>query len=185
METMIYELVNNGVPMDLDAMTVTGTTWRERLSDSTNLSAEGVRDNPVILAKPRRAISGVDVLRGNWFESAVVKISGMPERQVNFFDEQVAAVLSFETEEAANEALLDISLLDNHRDGRTVLEADLRAMWRHNAALLNAGGGLDIAGSPTLLDVEAASESRLCRVIRHDGQDRHNQNRDPDRRSGA
>jgi dihydroxy-acid dehydratase len=82
----------------------------------------------------------------------------MPERQVNFFDEQVAAVLFFETEEAANEALLDISLLDNHRDGRTILEDDLRAMWRHNAGLLNAGGGLDIAGTPTPLDVDAASE---------------------------
>ncbi len=89
METLIYEMVHNGVPMDLDAMTVTGTTWRERLSDTTNLSADGVRDNPVILAKPRRAVSGVDVLQSNWFESAVVKISGMPERQVNFFDEQV------------------------------------------------------------------------------------------------
>src|SRR5215211_204664 len=156
METLIYELVNNGVPMDLDAMTVTGTTWRERLADSTNLSAEGVRDNPVILAKPRRAVSGVDVLRSNWFESAVVKISGMPERQVNFFDDQIAAILYFETEEDANEALLDICLLENHRDERSFAEADLRAMWRHNAALLITNGGLDIAGSPTSLDVNAA-----------------------------
>jgi dihydroxy-acid dehydratase len=148
-------LFNNGVPMDLDAMTVTGTTWRERLADSTNLSAEGVRDNPVILAKPRRAVSGVDVLRSNWFESAVVKISGMPERQVNFFDEQVATVLFFETEEEANEALLDICLLENHRDKRSFEEADLRAMWRHNAALLAANGGLDLAGSPTPLEIDS------------------------------
>jgi dihydroxy-acid dehydratase len=155
METLIYELVNNGVPMDLDAMTVTGTTWRERLADSANLSAEGVRENPVILAKPRRAVSGVDVLRSNWFESAVVKISGMPERQVNFFDEQVATVLFFETEEEANEALLDICLLENHRDKRSFEEADLRAMWRHNAALLAANGGLDLAGSPTPLEIDS------------------------------
>src|SRR5215211_101883 len=154
METLIYELVNNDVPMDLDAMTVTGTTWRERLADSTNLSAEGVRDNPVILAKPRRAVSGVDVLQSNWFESAVVKISGMPERQVNFFDDQIATVLFFETEEEANEALLDICLLENHRDERSFEEADLRAMWRHNAALLAANGGLDLAGSPTPLEID-------------------------------
>jgi dihydroxy-acid dehydratase len=147
METMVYELVNNGVPMDLDAMTVTGTTWRERLSDTTNLSATGVADNPVILATPRRAVSGVDVLQSNWFESAVVKISGMPERQVGFFDEQVGAVLFFETEEAANDALLDIHLLDHTRDERAIAEADLRAMWRHNASLLNANGGLDLIGS--------------------------------------
>jgi len=155
METLIHEMVNNGVPMDLDAMTVTGTTWRERLSDSTNLSATGVPENPVILAKPRRAVSGVDVLQSNWFESAVVKISGMPERQVNFFDEQVGAILYFETEEDANEALLDFRLLDKLRETRAFDEANLRAMWRHNASLLNANGGLDISGSPSLLDLES------------------------------
>src|SRR5690606_3707021 len=76
METLIHELVQNGAPMDLDAMTVTGTTWRARLEDTQGLSAAGVSENPVILAKPRRSISGVDVLQSNWFESAVVKISG-------------------------------------------------------------------------------------------------------------
>ena len=34
METLFHELVRNGVPMDLDAMTVTGTTWRERLANT-------------------------------------------------------------------------------------------------------------------------------------------------------
>ena len=54
METLFYELTRNGVPMDLDAMTVVGKTWRERLDDTTNLSAESVADNPIILAKPKR-----------------------------------------------------------------------------------------------------------------------------------
>lgn len=141
METLIYELVQNGVPMDLDAMTVTGTTWRARLANTENLSATGVAENPVILAKPRRAISGVDVLQSNWFESAVVKISGMPEKQVNHFDEQVALVLAYENEEAANEALLDVHLLDKVRDAHLFDEAMLRAQWRHNAPPL----GLDVA----------------------------------------
>src|SRR5215211_8178822 len=141
METLFYELTRNGVPMDLDAMTVTGTTWRERLSDPTNLSATGVEENPVILATPRRAISGVDVLQSNWFESAVVKISGMPERQVNHFDEQVGFVLYYESEEAANDALLDVHLMDRHRDEGTFAEDDLRALWRFNAP----GLGLDVA----------------------------------------
>ena len=39
----------------------------------------------------------------------MVKISGMPERQVNNFDEQAAFVLYFESEDAANDALLDIT----------------------------------------------------------------------------
>jgi dihydroxyacid dehydratase/phosphogluconate dehydratase len=133
METLFYELTRNGVPMDLDAMTVTGATWRERLSDPTNLSAGGVRENPVILATPRRAVSGVDVLQSNWFESAVVKISGMPERQVDHFDEQAAFVLYCESEADANVTLLDVHLLDRLRDEATFPEADLRAVWRFNA----------------------------------------------------
>ncbi|HEY7036759.1 MAG TPA: dihydroxy-acid dehydratase, partial [Thermomicrobiales bacterium] len=146
METLVYEMTRNGVPMDLDAMTVTGTTWGERLADPANLSAEGVADNPVILATPRRAVSGVDVLQSNWFESAVVKISGMPERQVDHFDDQAAFVLFYESEDAANDALLDVHLLDRLRDEETFAEADLRAIWRHNAPPL----GLDVADGEAL-----------------------------------
>jgi dihydroxy-acid dehydratase len=141
METLIHEMVRNGVPMDLDAYTCTGQTWRQRLADTTNLSAEGVTEDRIILSTPRRPVSGVDVLASNWFESAVVKISGMPERQVNFFDEQVAAVLYYETEEAANAALLDIGMLDHLREARVFATADLRAMWAHNAV----GLGLNVA----------------------------------------
>jgi hypothetical protein len=143
--------------MDVDAMTVTGTTWRERLADTANLSATGVAENPVILSKPRRAVSGVDVLQSNWFESAVVKISGMPEKQVDFFDEQAAFVLYFETEEDANEALLDIDLLPLLRQERAFPEAELRAMAVHNSRLLgiNAPAGMEPAG------VEIAHPDRL------------------------
>src|SRR2546425_10273687 len=118
METVIYELDRHRVPVPLDAPTATGQTWRERLQDTTNLAAAGVQENPIILSVPRRAVSGIDLLRGNWFESAVVKISGMPEAQVDEFHGQVAAVLYFEDEDRANEALLDIHLLDQIRDRR-------------------------------------------------------------------
>jgi len=133
METLVYELVRNGVPMDLDAMTVTGTTWRERLRDTKGLAAEGVKENPIILSRPRRSFSGVDVLRGNFFESAVVKISGMSTPQLDEFDEKVALVLYFENEELANETLLDIHLLDRLREKRVFPEEDLIAVWRANA----------------------------------------------------
>jgi dihydroxy-acid dehydratase len=133
-ETVIYELMRNGVPMDIDAPTVTGTTWRERLADTSNLSAEGVKDNPIILSKPRRAISGVDVLRANWFESAVVKISGLPDDLLNKFDDKVAVVLYFETEEAANEALVDVDLLSKLRHAAGMTPEMLRRMDSYNGA---------------------------------------------------
>lgn len=132
METMIYELVQNGVPMNLDAPTVTGTTWRERLSDPRGLDAANVKDNPIILHKPRRPISGVDVLTGNFFESAVVKISGMPEEQVDEFDEAVALVLYYENEDEANRGLLDVHLLDRFKEEVGGNRELLLAIHRHN-----------------------------------------------------
>ena len=105
METVFYELDRQGVPLDLDAPTMTGASWRARLADPRNLPATGVSDNPIILATPRRAVSGVDVLRANWFESAIVKISGLPDALLDTLDDKVALVVYFETEAAAVAAL--------------------------------------------------------------------------------
>jgi dihydroxy-acid dehydratase len=132
METLFYELLRNGVPMDVDAYTVTGQTWKERLSNTDGLSADGVKDNPIILSKPRRKYSGVDVLQGNFFESAVVKISGMSTYQLDQFDEKVSFVLYFENEEEANIQLLNDKLLDQLRDEKVFPEDHLRQMWKFN-----------------------------------------------------
>ncbi|HYP38871.1 MAG TPA: dihydroxy-acid dehydratase [Chloroflexia bacterium] len=137
METVFYELSRLGVPMDLDVPTVTGQTWRGRLSDTRNLSADGVKDNPIILSTPRRAFSGVDVLRSNWFESAIVKISGMPDELLNKFDDKVALVLYYETEDAANEALVDHALLKKFRDAPGVTYDVLRQMYECNRTPLH------------------------------------------------
>ena len=131
-ETLFYELVQNGVPMDLDAYTVTGETWRERLSDETGLSASGVTDNPVILSQPRRKFSGVDVLQGNFFESAVVKVSGMTTRQLDQFDEKVSFVLYFENENEANKQLLNENLVEELRERKAFAHQHLLHMWAHN-----------------------------------------------------
>jgi len=102
METLVYELTRNGVPMDLDAPTITGTSWRQRLEDKKGLAATEVTDNPIILSDPRRPFSGVDVLRSNFFDNAVVKVSGMTTEQLDEFDEKLAVVVYYENEEEAN-----------------------------------------------------------------------------------
>lgn len=132
METLFYELLNNGVPMDAESLTVTGQTWAERLSDTKGLSADGVKENQIILSKPRRRFSGVDVLEGNFFESAVVKISGMTTHQLDQFDEKCSFVLYFENEEEANQQLLNTGLLDEIRDKQTFHQHHLLQMWAHN-----------------------------------------------------
>jgi dihydroxyacid dehydratase/phosphogluconate dehydratase len=134
-ETVFYELLNQGIPMDVDAPTVTGTTWGRRLADTSHLSATGVADNPIILATPRRPFSGVEVLRGNFFETAVVKISGMSSDQIADFDNQVALVLFFENEEEANAGLLDTHLLDRLKRHPAVTREKLLALAAHNGGV--------------------------------------------------
>ncbi len=133
METVMYELTRNDVPMTLEAPTVTGSTWAARLSDTTNLSAEGVTDNPIILSRPRRPISGVDVLTSNFFDSAVVKISGMTDAQLDEFDTKLAVVLYFENEEEANRMLLDDHYLEKVINHQAITLEDLRRVAAHNA----------------------------------------------------
>ncbi|WP_082235402.1 dihydroxy-acid dehydratase [Halobacillus massiliensis] len=118
METLFHELIENGVPMDVTAPTVAAKTWTERLETTRSLQAQTVKENPVILGEGRREYSGVDVLKGNFFESAVVKISGMPTPQLNKFDRTLALVLYFENEDEANRNLLDSSLLTRIRNER-------------------------------------------------------------------
>jgi dihydroxy-acid dehydratase len=135
METLMYELTRNGVPMDLDAPTVTGQTWRERLSNTEGLSADGVTENRIILSKPRRSFSGVDVLSSNFFNNAVVKISGMPTKQLNHFDDKAAFVLYYENEEEANRHLLDVNLLNDLRNRRLFPLEHMKQMAVHNATV--------------------------------------------------
>ncbi|MDQ7862759.1 hypothetical protein RCO48_22270 [Peribacillus frigoritolerans] len=111
-----YELIENGVPMDQDAPTVAAKTWKERLLITNSLKAVNVKKNQVILSSPRRGFSGVDVLKGNFFESAVEKISGMPTPQLDQFDDKLAFVLYYENEDDANKSLLDSNLLSKIKE---------------------------------------------------------------------
>jgi len=131
-ETVFYELLRQGIPMDADAPTVTGQRWRQRLANTTNLSASGVTENPIILRTPRRPFSGVEVLRGNFFDTAVIKISGMTDEQIAQFDDQVGVVLFFESEEEANVGLLDVHLLDRLREHPSLTRNKLLAMAAYN-----------------------------------------------------
>ncbi|WP_046174551.1 dihydroxy-acid dehydratase domain-containing protein [Domibacillus indicus] len=133
METLFYELLEHGVPMDQDAPTVAAKTWRERLMITRSLQAANVKENPVILSAPRRSFSGVDVLKGNFFESAVVKISGMPTPQLDLFDDKLAFVLYYENEDDANKSLLDSELLSTIRDQQLFAHDLLIASLKYNS----------------------------------------------------
>jgi dihydroxy-acid dehydratase len=132
METVMYELIRNGVPMNVEAPTATGSTWRDRLADTRNLSADGVKNNPILLSRPRREFSGVDALRSNFFDSAVVKVSGMPDAQLDEFDAKLAVALYFENEDEANKMLLDDHYLDSVKSNEAVTRVDLLRIYENN-----------------------------------------------------
>lgn len=165
METLFYELMNNGVPMHGEALTVTGSTWSERLSDTRGLSADGVRDNPIILSRPRRAFSGVDVLRGNFFDNAVVKISGMSTPQLDKFDDKVAFVLYYENEDSANASLLDTHLLERLKGRGLFPRALLLRMWEHNAPATLADVDLDALDDGALFEWMARTEVLKIAIV--------------------
>src|SRR5262249_58003535 len=127
------ELIRNGVPMNVDAPTATGSRWRDRLADPRNLSAEGVKNNPIVLSRPRRQFSGVDVLQSNFFDSAVVKISGMSDAQLDEFDTKLAVALYFENEDEANKMLLDDHYLDSVKTNEAITREDLLRIYENNA----------------------------------------------------
>lgn len=132
METLFHELLQNGIPMDVDAPTVTGTTWKTRLERSYNLSADHVTEQRVILSNPRRPFSGVDVLQGNFFESAVVKISGMPTPQLNEFDKKLYFVIYFDNEVDANRSLLETNYLNRIKEEKVFNYEHLSTVFRYN-----------------------------------------------------
>ena len=155
-ETIFYELVRQGVPVDAGAPTVTGGTWQQRLANQDRLAASGVKENPIVLATPRRPFSGIEVLRSNFFESAVVKISGMTSQQLGAFDYQVAVVLFFENEEMANTSLLDVHVLDRLKQHPSLTHDRLLAIARYNAKATE-----DAAGSTVLDAMEPLEKEPL------------------------
>ncbi len=131
-ETVFHELKRNKVPVIGNAPTMSGKTWDQRMKSMKNLSADRVKENPIVLSKPRRPISGVDVLSGNFFDSAVVKISGMPEKQVDEFDEKIALVYYCENEDDAIENLLNVNFLDEFLKKSKVTKDTLLQIYRRN-----------------------------------------------------
>jgi dihydroxyacid dehydratase/phosphogluconate dehydratase len=131
-ETLLKSLADNGVPIALNAPTMTGTTWKARMANTKGLDASGVKKNPIILSTPKRSVSGIDVLRGNFFESAVIKMSGFSDEQMTEFDEKVFYVLYYESEDEANKGLIDARLVDSLKQQKSLSKEALLAMASSN-----------------------------------------------------
>lgn len=98
MESLYRVLHDLGIPMDLDAPTVTGTTWGERIADLTVPVDPSLGDRAVIRTRPIRPRAGVEILSGSFFDAAEVKVSGMSDALYDHFADHVFAVRFYENE---------------------------------------------------------------------------------------
>lgn len=100
MESMYRILTDLGIKMDLDAPTITGQSWGERIKNLLVPVATELGEHAVIRTTPVRKTSGVEVLRGNFMSTAVVKLAGMSDQQLAHFDNQLFIVRYYEDEHA-------------------------------------------------------------------------------------
>ncbi|PLX90508.1 MAG: dihydroxy-acid dehydratase [Desulfuromonas sp.] len=98
MESLYRVLVDLGCTMDLDAPTMTGETWGERIRDLNEPVVNGTESSSVIRTRPVRDVSGVEVLRGNFMSTSVVKLAGMSDRQLTHFDDHLFITRYYENE---------------------------------------------------------------------------------------
>ncbi|MFH1804687.1 MAG: dihydroxy-acid dehydratase [Pseudomonadota bacterium] len=144
----IYRILDDlGVAMDLDARTVTGKTWRQRIAMLDSPIDLSLGDQSVIRATPVRKRSGVDVLRGSFFDSSAVKTSGMSDRQISHFDDHVFIVRYYENEHVCNADFASPDLVERlvHTGG---VDAGLIAA----VVRRNGGGDVDLADTKSLLE---------------------------------
>jgi dihydroxyacid dehydratase/phosphogluconate dehydratase len=152
----IIHCVSNGKAIDLRASTV-DDPWKARIS---GLSTPKSR----ILApggKPWRSSSGIVHVRGNIFDSAVVKVTGMTDEQFDRFDRKAYLVVFYLGEEKALPELFR---------GEPVLERLFRVASRrallHTASLNGADAkGLPPARSPKKEIWSAMLERDLLRIM--------------------
>ncbi len=132
MESLYRVLVDLGVPMDLDAPTVTGTTWGQRIADLTTPVDPSLGDAAVIRSKPIRRLSGVEILGGSFLDSCAVKVSGMSDAQYTHFDDHVFMVRYYENEHVCNADFAARDLIDRLRRTDGVDGALIRAVVARN-----------------------------------------------------
>lgn len=139
MESIYKVLADLGVPMDLDAPTVAGRSWGERIATmAAAVSPELPAERSVIRTTPIRDISGTDIMRGNFFSSCTLKVAGMSTEQFNRFDGRVFLVRYYENETDCNRELQSTDLVKT-----LCTSLDLPAELLRQLRRINGGDGED------------------------------------------
>jgi len=151
MESIYRVLSDLGVPMDLDAPTILGKTWAERIANLDNPVDLSLGDKSVIRATPVRARSGVDVITGSFFENCAVKTSGMSDHLLNHFNDHVFIVRYYENEHLCNADFSAPDMVDRLMKTEGVDHDLIAAIVKRNGGGEIDGQDIDLATSRDLL----------------------------------
>ena len=102
MESLFKALTSLDVKMDLNAPTMEGRSWADRMADMKAPLNKNIGEMAIIRDAPVREISGTMVLRGNVMSSAVVKVAGLSEEQRERFHGKYYVVRFYENEHICN-----------------------------------------------------------------------------------
>lgn len=134
MDSLYRVLTDLGCYMDLDAPTMNGQSWGERIKNLDNPVAADLGDAAVIRTHPVRTVSGVETLRGNFMSTAVVKLAGMSDRQLSHFDNHLFITRYYENEQVCLAEMRSPQLMDSL--GKLVEdlpEGQLSSLLRYNS----------------------------------------------------
>ncbi len=98
MNSIYRVLTDLGIKMDLQAPTMTGQSWQERIADLDVPVDPSLGERAIIRTTPVRDASGVEVLHGNFMSSAIIKVAGMSNKLLQRFDDQLLVVRYYENE---------------------------------------------------------------------------------------
>ncbi|GAB2885726.1 dihydroxy-acid dehydratase [Uliginosibacterium flavum] len=135
MTSLFKALTDLGVPMDLDAPTVAGLTWGQRVAAiAVAVSPKLSQERSVIRITPIRAISGTDVMRGNFFSSCTLKVAGMSTESYERFNGRVFLVRYYENEIDCNHEMRATDFIERLAAMPALTPALLAALRRFNGA---------------------------------------------------
>ncbi|MCG8473076.1 MAG: dihydroxy-acid dehydratase [Desulfobacterales bacterium] len=110
MESLFKALSELDVAMDLSAPTMEGRSWAERMADMEAPVQKDMGEKSIIRPNPVRNLSGTMVLRGNFMESAVVKVAGLSDTQRKELNKKFFVVRFYENEHICNADIADPQL---------------------------------------------------------------------------
>ncbi len=134
----LYKVLHDlDIELDLNAPTIMGKTWAERLATIDVAVDPTLKEQAVIRTTPIREQSGVEILSGNFCSSAAIKISGMSDKQYAHFNRRYFITRFYENEHVCNQEIMSPNLVERLVEKANLSEARLKYLCKANNINVN------------------------------------------------